>query len=474
MVRDDDVQLVGDPSPVEVSTGAGDTPDDPDDLEGVVAAVAGTVLADLARARNPLQGELVLGGVMGALDSGLPQDADDAERHAALVVLLAQLTEHCLKLRTPAALAFLRVAARLGPAPARLAAGQAADQLAAAGVGDLPWAGRVGSPVLLRAWRYGDVLGAQSSVGLLFDYQNREHGVSVLIDHDLGGGIKDAWIAEGRDARRLRDHIATSLATEDLSYFEDLTAHQALQALRTALAAPPCPEQPDQVEDVAAHLYLVHSRAQLLADTLGEEPVELYAGQGPEDDAQPVPTSDILRIKVTIAGTKPPIWRRLEVPAATNLARLHAVLQAAFGWDDAHLHAFETGHRSWGEGPAGRRLEGPTLRRTSLDAVAGSPGDQLTYVYDFGDDWVHSIHVEDRLTPADDATYPRCTAGRRAGPPEDCGGVPGYEHLLSVLADPQHPEHEDLSEWAGPVDPAAFDRDALNRALGRFDDRARS
>jgi hypothetical protein len=222
----------------------------------------------------------------------------------------------------------------------------------------------------------------------------------------------------------------------------------------------------------------------MLADTLGESPVDLYAELNSEinaalavieseegedgDSARPAPAGDVLRIKVGIAGAKPPIWRRLEVPAATKLDRLHHILQTAFGWTDSHLHAFETGRRSWGAPSSGPALEGTVLRRRGLGDLAGAPGDVLTYVYDFGDDWVHTIEVEDRFPAVPGETYPRCTAGRRAGPREDSGGVPGYEHLLSVLADPGHPEHAEMSEWAGPLDPAAFDRETLNRHLAGY------
>ena len=103
-----------------------------------------------------------------------------------------------------------------------------------------------------------------------------------------------------------------------------------------------------------------------------------------------------------------------------------------------------------------------------LDKVSG-PGDAFSYEYDFGDSWIHEIRIEKAL-PADPAVhYPRCLAGERACPPEDCGGPPGYEDLLAALQDPAHPRHEEIREWAGPsFDPEAFDPAKVNRILWRL------
>ena len=107
----------------------------------------------------------------------------------------------------------------------------------------------------------------------------------------------------------------------------------------------------------------------------------------------------------------------------------------------------------------------------TLKAVAPRAGARLRYLYDFGDDWEHDL-VVDAVGRADpDVSYPRCTGGRRAGPPEDCGGIWGYADLLEILADPQHEEHEERLEWLGlesaeEFDPAAFDLAEINEDLG--------
>ena len=203
-------------------------------------------------------------GVRGG-GGGLPDDADEE----ALTLLLGQVIGYAQALGTADALALLRVCSVLGPATSRAAAGEGSCQLTAAGVADRPWAGRVGHPTMLRAWRYGDVFGAQSSVGVLFDYQGREHALMVLVDHQLGGGIKDCWVCEGRTAKEMRNTVAAAMAGEPDTFFEDIDAAAVAGLLGSALTNPPCPEQADQIEDVANHLYLVRARVEYVAQLAG-------------------------------------------------------------------------------------------------------------------------------------------------------------------------------------------------------------
>jgi hypothetical protein len=110
---------------------------------------------------------------------------------------------------------------------------------------------------------------------------------------------------------------------------------------------------------------------------------------------------------------------------------------------------------------------------TKLDHVAPRVGDRVRYTYDFGDDWEHDILIEDVLTAEPGISYPRCLAGRRACPPEDCGGIWGYAELLEILADPSHVEHAARLEWlsldsAEEFDPATFDRDEVNETLSEM------
>ncbi len=177
---------------------------------------------------------------------------------------------------------------------------------------------------------------------------------------------------------------------------------------------------------------------------------------------------DVFEIKVTLQDIRPFIWRRIQVPADIRLGKFHRVLQVSMGWTNSHLHAFRIGDVTYGV-PG---LDSPDLARSErairLDKVAG-PGDTLFYEYDFGDGWVHEIKIEKALLADPTVHYPRCLAGERACPPEDCGGPPGYEDLLAALRDPSHPEHEEIREWAGPsFDPEAFDLAAVNPLLWRL------
>ena len=170
-------------------------------------------------------------------------------------------------------------------------------------------------------------------------------------------------------------------------------------------------------------------------------------------DQGPVPG---YQLKVTLKGSKPPIWRRLQVPSDLSLAELHHVIQIGFGWDDSHLHAFETRHGRFGQPGF---LDGVgDERRVALSQVAAPKG-KISYTYDFGDDWEHDVLVEKTTDPVPAAA---CIGGRRAAPPQDCGGIWGYVFLLDVLADPDHPDHDDQLEWLGLDDPKDLDPDAFD------------
>ena len=154
---------------------------------------------------------------------------------------------------------------------------------------------------------------------------------------------------------------------------------------------------------------------------------------------EPAPGDAILQVKVTLLEVSPPVWRRLLVPAAIRLDRLHGAIQIAMGWTNSHLHCFEAG--GVGYGPVIEDLDHRDERKAQLDDLVAEPGDQLTYDYDFGDGWEHEIVVEAVLVAEAYRRYPRCLGGERRCPPEDCGGSWGYSHLLEVLADPARDEH---------------------------------
>lgn len=177
-----------------------------------------------------------------------------------------------------------------------------------------------------------------------------------------------------------------------------------------------------------------------------------------------------LDITVTLVGIDPPVWRRLHVPLALSFARLHGVLQAAFGWTDSHLHEFILGGLSVGNP---MHDDGGMLERQTLDATQIMLKDLLLrhfepltfdYLYDFGDSWLHRIVVHGSLSSQ--LVAPVCIEGERSGPPEDAGGATGYEELVVALKDPTHPEHKAMRRWAGRgFDPERFDLEKTNRAI---------
>lgn len=173
----------------------------------------------------------------------------------------------------------------------------------------------------------------------------------------------------------------------------------------------------------------------------------------------------IYRIKVTLRHVAPPIWRRIEVPADIKLGKLHRVLQMAMGWFDSHMHGFRVGHVSYGAPNPDSPDDTKNERNVRLDRIAAE-GDTVIYEYDFGDGWEHDLKIE-KVLPAEKGNhYPACLAGKRACPPEDCGGPWGYQNLLDALKDPKHENHEEMLEWFGDeLDPEAFDLDEVNATL---------
>lgn len=172
----------------------------------------------------------------------------------------------------------------------------------------------------------------------------------------------------------------------------------------------------------------------------------------------------LYQLKVTLQGIRPPIWRRLVVPDG-SLARLHEVIQAAMGWENYHLYAFEIGGTDYADPESAGELGMRDARRARLGDVVPGAKFKFIYNYDFGDDWRHEVLVEKVLPPGSVAEVPTCLDGKRACPPEDVGGPWGYPAFLEALADPKHARHEEVVEWIGAFDPEAFDRDAVNEAL---------
>jgi hypothetical protein len=177
----------------------------------------------------------------------------------------------------------------------------------------------------------------------------------------------------------------------------------------------------------------------------------------------------IFRIEIVLTDVRPVVRRVVEVPGEISLAVLHEVVQDAMGWENAHLHEFDIGGARCGlPDPDWESGVGDELK-VKLFRVVGV-GDRMGYVYDLGDGWEHVLAVESVTAPRVGVRYPRCVAGEGACPPEDVGGVTGYEQFCQALADSTHPEHDERVEWWGSdrFDPAQFDLEVADRAVSRM------
>ena len=175
-------------------------------------------------------------------------------------------------------------------------------------------------------------------------------------------------------------------------------------------------------------------------------------------------TKSVVSLKVTLRGTKPPVWRRVLVQGGTTLGDLHHTIQAAMGWHDSHLHAFEIDGRQYGDRHTVDDVADEN--RLTLNGLMKSGIARFAYTYDFGDNWEHMIAIEKTQPALEGKSYPACVAGARSCPPEDCGGSWGYQHLREVLADPAHPERAEQIEWIGEeFDPNEFSVEIADATL---------
>ena len=175
----------------------------------------------------------------------------------------------------------------------------------------------------------------------------------------------------------------------------------------------------------------------------------------------------VYQFKITLKGTKPPIWRRILVPETYTFWDLHVAIQDAMGWDDYHLHEFtllspKTGRKVKIGIPSDEDADfGWEVLAEWNQKIAhyfSSENSKADYVYDFGDGWEHSIKLEKILPRETGVAYPRCIDGRGACPPEDCGGIGGYAEFLEAIGDPANELHEDMLDWVGgSFDPDDFD-----------------
>ncbi|KJU84652.1 plasmid pRiA4b ORF-3 family protein [Candidatus Magnetobacterium bavaricum] len=174
--------------------------------------------------------------------------------------------------------------------------------------------------------------------------------------------------------------------------------------------------------------------------------------------------TNVYQFKITLRGIKPPIWRRVQVPETFTFGQLHSAIQDSMGWDGDHLHAFEIGNPKTGlkDSIGETKEDGYLESKITIPMYFSMDNRKALYTYDFGDNWEHNILLEKILPRKVGVKYPTCVAGKRACPPDDCGGPWGYEELLDIISDPQHSEYDNMIEWIGEdFDPERFHTEAV-------------
>lgn len=187
------------------------------------------------------------------------------------------------------------------------------------------------------------------------------------------------------------------------------------------------------------------------------------------DNPLPNSTSQGLLLTVTLDGTFNRVRRTLLIPAEAHLGWLHAVLQIAMGWTNSHLHQFTFRDKTFSD-PSLDLHDSLTLDESHgmVDELLVRPGDVIRYQYDFGDSWEHTIRLE-TTAALGKRTHARCIDGTGACPPEDCGGIMGYERLLKASSKPATKAAKEFRAWLGyDYDPTNFCPISVNSALSRL------
>ena len=177
-----------------------------------------------------------------------------------------------------------------------------------------------------------------------------------------------------------------------------------------------------------------------------------------------------LSLKITLNKTNPAIWRKVLVPSSVTFFDLHHIIQISMGWKNSHLFEFQVDDYKIGYIDPNEAFEDiADASEVMLDLLLMKEGFTFTYLYDFGDNWQHTVEVEKILEKENDKVYPVCTEGHLACPPEDSGGIHGFHDKLEILKNKKHPEYAFIKEWLGRgYDPDKFNIDKVNKELPRF------
>ncbi len=184
------------------------------------------------------------------------------------------------------------------------------------------------------------------------------------------------------------------------------------------------------------------------------------------------------KIKISIKGIEPEIWRRIKIPGGITFQQLHYIIQASFGWLEYHLFKFdfpnvvitETSDDFAPGELFGEYVEGLDPYDTIIDKFLDENA-EFEYEYDFGDSWIHKVIVERKLKDTRKNSVPLCMGGARERPPEDVGGIGGYTDFIGIISDNKHPERQEMLDWAekdtrGRIyDPEYFNKNEVDRRL---------
>ena len=209
----------------------------------------------------------------------------------------------------------------------------------------------------------------------------------------------------------------------------------------------------------------------------GQAPDGMPDGRSPRTDeleSRAQARAAIYQFRIALLELAPPVWRTIQVPASYSFWDLHVAIQDSMGWLDYHLHVFrmtrpgtDTVVQIGIPDEDGFEGDEPILPGWDLPIARyfTHPGATARYEYDFGDSWEHEVTLEAIVPRQKGRRYPYCLAGERRCPPEDCGGVGGYESLVAVMRDPAHEEYESTLRWLG----GRFDPERFNAKKVKFD-----
>ena len=186
--------------------------------------------------------------------------------------------------------------------------------------------------------------------------------------------------------------------------------------------------------------------------------------------ARPKSRGTAYTLKINLDGIKPRIWRTFSVPGEITLDRLHDVIQIVMGWQESHLHCFQIDGERYTEASEDQEMDGLEEGGAKLCDLVLRAKIRFEYEYDFGDGWHHTLVVDHiQQVPEKHRACVACFEGKRRCPPEDVGGVSGYEEFVEAIRDSKHEEHDRYLEWVGgKFDSEHFDIRAVNLELLKY------